>query len=135
MKSYVFTAIWGVFVWLFATVFFVLFGEHVLFSPGTNAFVFSLLTLLTGTGVLLWGVTHVYLIFDKTDNSALRFGITGTIIGLVLDTFSLSNHSIIFPQLDDSQVISFTAWMSFAYALYLFIPLIINHLKKKQSSN
>lgn len=133
MKTHLFTALWGIVVWFFATIFFVLFGEHVLFSPGTNAFAFSLLTLLLGTGILLWGITHVYLLVDKADNSALRFGVIGTIIGLTLDTFSLSKHHSLFPKLDDSQVISFTVWMSFAYVLYLLIPVMINELKKKQS--
>lgn len=126
MKGYLFTAIWGFLVWLFAILFFRLFGEHVLFSPATNEFVFSILLLLLGTAVLLWSVTYVYILFDKTNNAALKFGVVGTIIGLALDTFCLSNHYIVFPRLDESQVISFTAWMSFAYALYLFIPLMFN---------
>jgi len=126
MKGYLFTAMWGFLVWLFATLFFRLFGEYVLFSPVSNEFFFSTTLLLVGTSALLWGVTYVYLLFDKTNNAPLRFGVIGTIIGLVLDTFSLSYHRIVFPKLDDSQVIAFTAWMSFAYALYLFIPLMIN---------
>lgn len=126
MKGYLFTAMWGVLVWLFATLFFRFFGEHVLFSPVTSEFVFSISLLLVGTSALLWGVTYVYLLFDKTNNAPLKFGVIGTIIGLALDTFSLSNHHIVFPKLDDSQVIAFTAWMSFAYALYLFIPLMFN---------
>jgi hypothetical protein len=131
MKGYLFTAIWGVIVWSFATIFFVLFGEHVLFSPGTNKFIFSLFLLILGTGALLCGVTFVYLLFDKTENAALKFGVIGTIIGLSLDAFSLSNHYFIFPKLDNLQVIAFTAWMSFAYALYLLIPIMINQLKRK----
>lgn len=134
MKSYLYTAIWGVLVWLFATIFFMVFGEHVLFNPGTNEFIFSILLLLVATGALLWGVTYLYLIFDKTNYASLRFGIIGTIIGLSLDTFSLSNHHFIFPKLDDSQVIAFTAWMSFAYALYLLIPVSINYQKNKIKS-
>ncbi|MFO1445095.1 DUF5367 family protein [Bacillus sp. Bva_UNVM-123] len=117
---------WGGFVWLFATIFFKFFGEHVLFSPGTNDFIISIILLLVGTSALLFGITYVYLLFDKTNNAALKFGVFGTIIGLALDTFSLSNHHLVFPNLNDSQVIAFTAWMSFAYALYLFIPLMIN---------
>ena len=126
MKGYLFTAMWGVLVWLFATLFFRFFGEHVLFSPVTNEFIISIFLLLVGTSVLLCGVTYMYLLFDKTNNAPLKFGVIGTIIGLALDTFSLSNHHLVFPKLDDSQVIAFTAWMSFAYALYLFIPLMFN---------
>ncbi|MBO8157517.1 MAG: DUF5367 family protein [Bacillaceae bacterium] len=121
----------GVLVWFFATMFFVLFGERVLFSPGTENFITSIILLVIGTGLLLWGVTYVYLLFDKSNNAPLKFGIIGTIIGLSLDTFSLSNHSLVFPKLDEPQVIAFTAWMSFAYALYLFIPAMINKQRIK----
>ena len=126
MKGYLFAVLSGVLVWFFATMFFVLLGDRVLFSPGTDNYGISLLLLVVGTGCLLWGVTYIYLLFDKSKNAPLKFGIIGSIIGLSLDTLSLSNHNLIFPKLDDSQVIAFTAWMSFAYALYLFIPAIIN---------
>ncbi len=95
-----------------------------LFSPVKNEFIISIFLLLVRTSILLWGVTYVYLLFDKTINAPLKFGVIGTIIGLALDKFSLSNHHMVFPKLNDSQIIVFTAWMSFAYALYLFIPLI-----------
>lgn len=134
MKGYLFTILSGILVWLFATMFFVFFGDLVLFSPGTTNYGMSLLLLIAGTGCLLWGVTYVYLFFDKSKNAALKFGIVGTIVGLSLDTFSLSNHNLIFSKLDDSQVIAFTAWMSFAYALYLLIPAII-HQKNRISKN
>ncbi|GIN40737.1 DUF5367 family protein [Heyndrickxia oleronia] len=125
MKGYIVTAVWGLIVWLFATLFFVLFGDRVLVSPGTNHYVISIVLLLIYTGLVLWGATYVYLLFDKTKKAALKFGVIGTIIGLALDTFSLSNHQFIFPKLSDSQIIAFTAWMSFAYALYLLIPAMI----------
>ncbi|MBK3494146.1 DUF5367 family protein [Viridibacillus sp. YIM B01967] len=133
MKEYFKTALWGILIWVFVTVFFIYFGEHVLFSPGTNSFVISLFLLLVGTGFLLVGVTCLYLLFDKSDNSPLKFGLVGTTIGLILDTFSLSNHHFIFPELDDSQVIAFAAWMSFAYALYLLIPTLIYKLRKRKN--
>ncbi|MFT4412226.1 DUF5367 family protein [Fredinandcohnia humi] len=131
MKRYLFTSIWGVGIWFFATLFFVFFGENVLFSPGSTSFVFSLILLLLGTGILLLGLTYVYLRYDKSENAALRFGVIGTIIGLSLDTISLSNHTNLFPKLENYQVIAFTAWMSFAYALYLIIPLVVSQLNRK----
>ncbi|RUL50932.1 DUF5367 family protein [Lysinibacillus antri] len=131
MKNYLITTLWGVFIWFFATLFFVFFGEHVLFSPGKENFTTSILLLVLGTGLLLWGVTYIYLFFDKSKNAPLKFGVIGTIIGLSLDTFSISNHNLIFPKLDDSQIIAFTTWMSFAYALYLFIPALINQQRIK----
>ncbi|ASS89211.1 MULTISPECIES: DUF5367 family protein [Aeribacillus] len=132
MKGYLYTACWSVFVWFFATMFFVMFGDSVLFRPGTAEFAVSLSLLIAGTGVLLAGATYLYVLFDKAENAPLKFGFIGTIVGLILDTFSLSNHQLIFPKLDEPQVIAFAAWMSFAYALYLLIPAIINELMKKK---
>ncbi|WP_156416278.1 DUF5367 family protein [Cytobacillus dafuensis] len=91
-----------------------------------------ILILIVGTGILLFAVTYLYSLFDKAENASLRFGVIGTIMGLILDTFALSNHHYIFPQLRESQIIAFTTWMSFAYALYLIIPFIINELKKRR---
>lgn len=115
----------------FCNIVFCVFWVHVLFNPGTDMFLISTLLLLAGTGLLLWGITYVYLFFDKSIHAPLKFGIVGTIIGLALDTFTLANYHFIFPKLDDSQVIAFTAWMSFAYALYLLIPFMINLQRTK----
>ncbi|MFL0506565.1 DUF5367 family protein [Ureibacillus sp. 179-F W5.1 NHS] len=130
MKSFYIAAISGVVVWICAIMFFVFFGEFVLFSPGTNEFLTSTILLLIGTGLLLWGVTYIYAKIDQSENSPLRFGMMGTVIGLVFDSISLANYHSIFPNLDDTQVIAFTVWMSFAYALYLIIPSFINYLQK-----
>ncbi|MFJ8256428.1 DUF5367 family protein [Peribacillus asahii] len=131
MKGNAFALIFGVLVWFVATMFFVILGERVLYPPGTVSFAISITLLVVGTGFLLWGITYIYLLFDKTENAPLKFGIIGTIIGLALDTFSLSFHQFIFPNLAEPQVIAFTAWMSFAYALYLFIPALINQKTSK----
>lgn len=131
MRGYLFTALWAVVVWFFATLFFVIFGKQVLFRPGSSSFVMSTLLLIVGTAILLVGITFFYLLFDKSENASLRFGLIGTIIGLILDTFTLSNHDYIFPNLSDSQIVAFTVWMSFAYALYLIIPTLINECNKR----
>ncbi|GIN87742.1 hypothetical protein J6TS2_41280 [Heyndrickxia sporothermodurans] len=131
MKKYLYTAIWGVFIWFFATLFFILLGEYVLYSPGTNAFILSTVLLLVGTGLFLLGASCLYLKFDQSHYASLKFGLVGTFIGLTLDTFSLANYQLIFPNLDDSQVIAFTAWMSSAYALYLLIPVLIYIFRDK----
>ncbi|REK56621.1 MAG: hypothetical protein C6W55_07735 [Thermobacillus sp.] len=125
MRNWLFTAMWGFVVWLFATLFFRLFGEYVLFPPRSNAFVISTILLLIGTAAVLWGVTQAYRQFDRSKYAPLKFGVIGTIIGLALDTFSISFHPVVLPQLDEARVIAFTAWLSFAYALYLFIPFMI----------
>lgn len=135
MNGHFFTLLWGVFVWFFATMFFVLFGKHVLFSPGTNSFLISTILLIAGTGVLLIAITYLYLLFDRSRNAAVKFGIIGTILGLILDTYSLAYHQFVFPELNHSQIIAFAVWMSFAYALYLIIPLIINQIQKRDKGS
>ncbi len=133
MKDYLFTAIWGIFIWLFAILFFRFFGEYILFSPATNQFIFSTFLLLAGTSLLLAGVTYLYLCCDTTSHAAIKFGVSGTVIGLVLDTFSLSYHHIVFPTFDEAQVIAFTVWMSFAYALFLVIPFLFYQKSRQQA--
>lgn len=85
-----------------------------------------------GTAVLLYGVTYLYVLFDTTSHATIKFGISGTVIGLVLDTFSLSYHQIVFPTFSEAQVIAFTVWMSFAYALFLVIPFIFYQKNSQQ---
>ena len=132
MKTYLFTAAWGGFIWLVATLFFRIFGENILFTPGTDAFLYSTAMLLIGTAVLLTLVTCLYTLFDKKDYAAIRFGIVGTMIGLILDSFVLSNYQLIFPNLEETQIIAFTSWMSFAYALYLVIPFLFQQKSRQK---
>ncbi|TCZ79887.1 hypothetical protein E0485_03180 [Paenibacillus albiflavus] len=132
MKKHLFTLLWGLGVWLCATLFFIFLGKFVLYTPGTSSFTISIILLLAGTAVLLWGITHIYVLFDKTNHAALRFGIIGSILGLFLDTFSLSFHRTIFPLLEESQIIAFSAWMSCAYALFLVIPALLNQRIQRQ---
>lgn len=133
MKTYLFTAAWGVIVWGAATLFFRIFGEAVLVPPGTDAFMYSSGALLVGTAILLTLVIYLYTLFDKKDYAAIRFGIVGTMIGLVLDSFVFSNYQMIYPDLSEPQVIAFSSWMSFAYALYLVIPFLFQQkVRQKQ---
>ncbi|MCT1905366.1 DUF5367 family protein [Oceanobacillus sojae] len=134
MKTYLFTAVWGVIVWITATLFFRIFGEDVLFTPGTDAFMYSTAMLLLGTAILLTLVIYLYTLFDKKDYAAIRFGIVGTMIGLVLDSFVFSNYQIIYPNLNETQVIAFSSWMSFAYALYLVIPFLFQQKVRQKEA-
>nr|WP_279664940.1 DUF5367 family protein [Ectobacillus ponti] len=110
--------------------FFVWFGGRVLISPDGDGYVLRMILLLAGTGLLLAVAAYLYQLLDRTPHASLRFGFIGTIVGLLLDTWSLSNYASMFPGLDEKQVIAFTAWMSFAYALYLIIPALLNTVKK-----
>lgn len=134
MKNYLFTAAWGLFFWGAATLFFRIFGEDVLFIPGTDAFMYSTAMLLTGTAVLLTLVIYFYTLFDKNDYAAIRFGIVGTMIGLGLDSFVFSNYQMMFPNLDETQIIAFSSWMSFAYALYLVIPFLFQQRRRQKQA-
>ncbi|GEN86685.1 DUF5367 family protein [Oceanobacillus sp. FSL W8-0428] len=134
MKTYLFTAAWGVIVWIIATLFFRIFGEDVLFTPGTDAFMYSTAILLVGTAILLTLVIYLYTLFDKKDYAAIRFGIVGTMTGLVLDSFVFSNYQMIFPNLDETQIIAFSSWMSFAYALYLVIPFLFQQRSRQKQA-
>ncbi|RPF50710.1 DUF5367 family protein [Aquisalibacillus elongatus] len=133
MKAHLFTVLWAFLIWLFATLFFMFMGEYVLHPPGTDAFIYSIILLTVGTGALLLLITLMYMQFDKSENAPLKLGIVGTVIGLTLDSFSLSFYGAVFPNLKQSQVISFSVWMSAAYALYLLIPILINKKRGQMS--
>ncbi|WP_411807274.1 hypothetical protein [Bacillus mojavensis] len=48
---------------------------------------------------------------------------------LFIDTFFLWNHAFILPALSEGQEIAFAIWMVCAYAIYLFIPLLLSYRK------
>ncbi|WP_146809804.1 MULTISPECIES: DUF5367 family protein [Aneurinibacillus] len=130
MKKFSFTILWALFIWAGATLFFVLFGQQVLIEPSSKGFWLVLFLLEAGTAVLLYILTMLYIRFDQSSNAAITFAICGTVTGLFLDTFSISNHSFLFAGFSNGQVIAFTAWMSFAYALYIAIPLLIHYRRR-----
>lgn len=111
--------------------FFVFWGEHVLFRPGSKEFAISFPLLTIGTAVSLMGFTWMYSLLDRSQNAYIKFGIIGTLLGLLLDTITIAQHHFVFPNLKDNQMVSFAAWMTLAYALYLLIPLIFQKYKNK----
>ncbi|ASB88949.1 DUF5367 family protein [Bacillus sonorensis] len=112
-------------VWLGATMFFVWFGDLVLVDPGQHSFLVRFLLLEAGTFVLLYAVLFFYQKLDQSRYAVIKLGIWGSAVGLFMDTFSVWNHSLIFPELSQGQVIAFTIWMVCAYAMYLIIPLLL----------
>ncbi|UOY89369.1 DUF5367 family protein [Bacillus glycinifermentans] len=118
-------------VWLGATMFFVLFGELVLADPGEQHFFVNFLLLEAGTFVILYAVLSLYQKLDRSRYAAVKLGIWGSAAGLFIDTFSLWNHSMIFPKLSQGQVIAFAIWLVCAYAMYLMIPLILIRKEKQ----
>ncbi|MEJ8544559.1 hypothetical protein [Brevibacillus borstelensis] len=112
----------GVIVWMLVTLFFRYFGHHVLVSVTHDLFFPIFLGLETVTAAALYLVGLGYRLIDPSKYGLVRFGMIGTAVGLLLDSVSLSNHSLFFPHMSDEQVLSFSVWVVFAYGLYILIP-------------
>jgi len=134
MKRYGVTIIWGILIWLMATMFFSFFGEEVLYSPGEKPFPLVTALLLLGTAGALWAAAYLYTLFDHAGDALIKFAVIGTAIGLALDTFSLANYRFVFPALSETQMISFSVWMSCAYAIYLAVPCAMHRYKNSKYS-
>ncbi|MED0675883.1 MULTISPECIES: DUF5367 family protein [Aneurinibacillus] len=124
------TFLFSFLVWLGATMFFVLFGDLVLVDPSKDNFLGTFLLLEAATAIVLYVVLLIYKKLDKSPYASIKLGIWGSAIGLFIDTFSVWNHSIVFPKLSEDQVIAFTIWMVCAYAMYLIIPLGLSNKKE-----
>lgn len=116
-------------VWAAATGFFRYLGPTLLVSPQDPRFPLLYLLLETFTGLALFAAFLVYRKLDRSAFAAARLGVTGSIIGLLLDSFSLWQHNLVFPQFSSGQLVAFAVWMPFAYALYLLIPLWMDRQK------
>ncbi|MBB4824668.1 hypothetical protein HNO89_001892 [Sporosarcina luteola] len=130
--KFVLLGIFGVSVWLIATLFFMFLGQHVLIPPGEDFYWFHFLLLETATAVLLFFTTLIYVKLDRTPKAAFRFAVGGTMIGLFLDSLSITYHTVFFSNLSEGQLISFVVWLCSAYALYLFIPFAADRKLKKR---
>ncbi|MGE7884538.1 DUF5367 family protein [Bacillus sp. NPDC094077] len=123
------TILFSVSVWFAAAVFFIFFGSSVLVEYTSNKFFLQIAFLELGTAAALYFVMWLYQKLDSSKYAVIKLGISGTAIGLILDSYILYNHSSIFSQLSSQQIISFTIWMVIAYALYLIIPLAMERKK------
>lgn len=128
------TILFSIGIWLFASVFFIIFGSSVLLEYTSNRFFLQLMFLELGTAIALYCVMWLYKKLDTTKYAVIKLGICGTAIGLILDTYILYNSSNLFSQFSSQQIISFTIWMVIAYALYLIIPCIIQYKKIERCS-
>ncbi|GIO68820.1 hypothetical protein J21TS3_36410 [Paenibacillus cookii] len=118
------TLLFSVLVWLGATLFFVFFGPLVLVSPYRQNFLPPFLLLEAATGVVLYVVFVLFRRFDPSPYAAVRLGVVGSAVGLILDTFVIWNKGVFFAGLSDEQLLAFVIWMAFAYGLYLLLPLL-----------
>ncbi|MBE5105262.1 DUF5367 family protein [Bacillus thuringiensis] len=123
------TILFSVGIWFVASAFFIVFGSSVLVEYTSNEFFLKIAFLELGTASALYFVMWLYQKLDSSKYAVIKLSISGTAIGLILDSYILYNHSIIFSQLSSQQIISFTIWMVIAYALYLIIPLVIERKK------
>lgn len=114
-------------IWGLATSFFRLFGPALLKAPGESGSFVVLLLLELATAIVLYLAASIYRRLDSAPFAATRLGVIGTIVGLTLDGFVVWWHRFTLPGLSDGQLASFTIWMVIAYALYLFIPLVMEH--------
>lgn len=109
-------------VWLGATAFFILFGSRVLVPVSDIHFPLVLAALEIGTAALLFLAMKIYTKWDGSEHALITFGTAGTAVGLLLDTFSVWNHELVFPGFTNGQFHSFSVWMTLAYFLYIAIP-------------
>lgn len=119
----------GIGVWAVAILFFLLFGDYVLLEVGDPYFGASLFLLEMLSFLLLIGlalVVRLRLFHER--GSATRFGFIATAIGLLLDTFIVWHRNAVFPAFSEGQHHAFSVWMTFAYALTLILPALVDRL-------
>ncbi len=119
--------LFSVLIWFSATLFFFFFGKFVLVSTNSPGFIPMLLILEVATAILLFFVMIYYKKIDTAPYSSIKLGVYGTAVGLLLDTFIIRYSSYIFPEFSSQQILSFVIWMFLAYAIYLIIPVWIEH--------
>jgi len=122
----------GFAVWATPTLFFLLFGDWVLLDVGEAYFGTSLFLLETLTFLLLIGLALVVrLRLVKERGSAARFGYAAAVIGLLLNAFVIWHRGSVFSSFSEGQHHAYAVWMTFAYALTLVVPALVDRLVKE----
>jgi hypothetical protein len=124
------TLLFSILVWLGATLFFVFFGSMVLVDPYQQDFFMRFLLLEIATAVVLYIVFVIFRKLDPSPYSVVKLGLIGSAVGLIIDAFVLWNRDVFFSGLSSEKLLAFTIWMSFAYGLYLLIPLFMRKENK-----
>ncbi|CAJ1002298.1 MULTISPECIES: hypothetical protein [Bacillales] len=124
------TLLFSILVWLGATLFFVFFGSMVLVDPYQQDFFMRFLLLEIATAVVLYIVFVIFRKLDPSPYAVVKLGLIGSAVGLIIDAFVLWNRDVFFSGLSSEQLLAFTIWMSFAYGLYLLIPLFMRKENK-----
>ncbi|MBT2290152.1 hypothetical protein J7E73_13570 [Paenibacillus albidus] len=122
----------GVIFWLITLVFFRYLGPYVLLKLDEPYFNSFLLLLLTVMLLILAGVSLlVRLRMYRARGSATRFGYWTAMIGLVLDGFVLWHRKLIFPNFSEEQHQAFAVCITFASALTLLVPMLVDRIIRK----
>lgn len=127
------TVIFSLLVWVGAISFFVLFSHQLQLDVNQPNFALFFTILEIGTFILLILTSLIYMRLDKSRFAGVKLAIFGPAIGLFCDTFILWNYDVFFPSLNEVEVIGFSAWMAFAYVLFLFTPLLVSRKRIEQS--
>jgi hypothetical protein len=134
-QTLILTAI-GLALWAVSTLFFMLFGHWVLVEVGDAQFGASLFLLEALTVLVLIGLSLVVrLKLFRASGAATRFGFIGTLVGLILNTFTVWYEDSVFPKFDAGQHRAFTIWMTLAYALFLLVPAVTDRLVRTSPSS
>ncbi|MFC4601707.1 hypothetical protein [Cohnella hongkongensis] len=124
----------GLAVWAAPTLFFLLFGDWVLLEVGEAYFGTSLFLLETLSLLLLVGLALVVrLRLIRERGSAARFGYAAAVIGLLLNAFVVWHRSSVFSSFTEGQHHAYAVWMTFAYALTLVVPAVVDRLVREPS--
>ncbi len=121
-KKYAPAVLAGFLVWGIVTALFRWIGPAVLTELADPRFPLVFAALEAAAAVSITAAVLLFRKWDSSPRSALRFGVIGSTIGLLLDTLSLWQHDWFFPRFTQGQLLSFTVWMTFAYGLFLLIP-------------
>lgn len=121
----------GIAVWGAAALFLLLFGKYVLLEVNDPYFGSSVFLLIMLTLLLLIGLSVVVkLRMFREKGSAARFGHIAAFVGLVLNAFVFWHRESVFPNFSDGQHQAYAICTTFAYALALLVPSVVDRLIK-----
>jgi hypothetical protein len=108
--------LWGLLLWLVATVIFRLFGDRLMDAGNPVGAAVCFIAAVP----LIYGCTApLYAWLNVPHSDRLRCSACIALPGMVLDIFSLLFHRAVFPLIPDESVPVLAAWLLWAYSLIL----------------
>lgn len=118
-----FSLLFGLSVWLLATLTFSFWG-HTFFIIKKPLIVFS---LFFGTIPILYVLQKwIFNKFNLNKNEKLKSTILMSLPGMFLDTLCINYHSFVFPSFSFEQAITLASWVLWVYAIVLTIGFVYN---------